>query len=120
MGNAKYKQSHKEQGLCVHCPRPALPNRVTCLVCNDKDRKRQKMLFDNNPLKKIEANRKQKVLYVNSNRCISCGAPLGEQDEGCSHCVNCRLHKSIPKLPGCPPVTGKLFENYYEKITSQS
>jgi hypothetical protein len=69
----------------------------------------------NNYAKVLEANRKTKQRYRETNRCQSCGAPLGEQDEGRSHCMNCR-DRAFRAILGGPPVRGKLLENYYKDI----
>ncbi len=35
MGDAAYKQSHQERGLCVDCNEYALPYKIRCKKCND-------------------------------------------------------------------------------------
>ena len=119
MGDAAYKKRHKEQGLCVDCSRPAIPGRIRCLIHNENSRLQSYKWFQNNYAKVLETNRKTKQRYRETNRCVSCGTPLGEQDEGCSHCVNCR-DKSFQALLSRPPVSGGLLEDYYKKIAEQS
>lgn len=121
MGNAKYKREHREQGLCLNCSRPALPGRVCCIVCNETDRVNfhKWLAKPGNYERKQEQNRKQRKLYRETNRCIHCGAPLGEQDEGRVCCMNCR-DGTFTAIPNQPPISGELLENYYKKIAEQS
>jgi len=121
MGNNSYKKKHKEQGLCRDCPRPAIPGRQHCMICSEKDRShyREWLKKPGNYQRKYEANKKLKALYKKTNRCHICGAPLGEQDEGRVTCMNCRDRK-IHSMPKYGPIGGKLLENYYKEIASQS
>jgi hypothetical protein len=117
MGNNAYKQKHREQGLCVDCSRPVLPGQTKCIIHNEKSRARTYRHYQKNHDKVLESNRKIKQRYRDANRCPSCGAPLGEQDEDCSHCVNCR-DGSFQAILGHSPVSGELLETYYKKIAS--
>ena len=119
MGNAAYKKKHKELGLCVDCGRPALPGFVRCIIHNENNRAQCYKWFQNNYDKILERNRKTKQIYRDTNRCCSCGTPLGEQDEGRSHCINCR-DKSFQAILGHPPISAGTLEDYYKKIAEQS
>ena len=121
MGNAKYKQKQKDQGLCRDCSRPALPLRLHCIIHNEKYRLRYQRWIKKpgNYQRQCESVKKQKELYRKTNRCVGCSAPLGEQDKGCIHCVNCR-DRSVYSIPKYGPIAGRLLENYYKKIASQS
>jgi len=117
MGDAKYKQRHKEQGLCKDCSRPALPMRSYCIIHGEKYNLRFKEWMKNPAHYKShhETLKKIRQLYRDTNRCIVCSAPLGEQDEGYVTCMNCRdvTFKTIPKYS---PIAGGLLENYYKEI----
>ena len=119
MGDNAYKQKHKEQGLCVDCSRPALPGRIKCIIHSETSRMQNYKYVHNNYAKVLETNRKQKQIYRDTNRCPSCGAPLGEQDEGRAHCMNCR-DRAFQAIPKYSPVSGELLEDYYKKIAEQS
>jgi hypothetical protein len=64
---ARYRQRHRELGLCILCANPARPGKATCAACTDKDR----------------AGKAARRQYRLENRlCVVCGLPLGEQDAG--------------------------------------
>ena len=117
MGNAKYKQKHKEQGLCRDCSRPAIPMRAHCMICNEKYRlhNHKNNFTKEQYAKRLQATREHKKRYRETNRCPQCSAPKGEQDEGFISCVNCRLnlHSSYS------PVMGKPLEDYYKSVAEQ-
>ena len=115
MGDNAYKKRHKDQGLCVDCGRPALPKRIRCIIHNRIHNAKNYEWMHKDYGKVLEANRKQKQIYRDTNRCPSCGAPLGEQDEGYRHCMNCR-DESFKAILGGPPIRGKLLEAYHKKI----
>ena len=119
MGNAKYKQKHKEQGLCVDCSRPALPFRVHCIIHNENRRQYMENEFKKDPVRQHKLNRKTKQRYRETNRCTACSAPLGEQDEGKTHCMNCR-DRAFQAIPRHSPVGGALLEDYYKEAAKQS
>ena len=121
MGNAKYKQKHREQGLCVDCSRPALPFRIHCIIHNEKVRVRTKEWLEKpgNRERRVKSVRKLRQLYRDTNRCCKCSAPLGEQDEGYMTCVNCR-DSAVQVIPKSQPISGGLLENYYKTIASAS
>jgi len=118
MGNAAYKQRHKEQGLCRDCSRPALPMRLHCIIHNEHYRK---YIKDKNKIPEIhaillESSRKLKEKYRKTNRCPKCSAPLGEQDKGYVTCINCRIRLHS----GYSHIAGVLLEDYYKKVAVQS
>ena len=121
MGNAKYKQKHREQGLCQDCSRRVVPFQNRCIIHGERVK-----LYTRRWLKRpgkyqdhLEKARKLKQLYRDTNRCYKCSAPLGEQDEGYKTCVNCSdsTFKAIRKGS---PIAGGLLENYYKAIASKS
>jgi len=120
MGNAKYKQSQKDKGLCRDCPRPVLPGRAHCIIHNEKYRLYAEKCgkIPEKYQRQYERVRKQKELYRKTNRCPSCSAHLGEQDEGHINCVNCRsrCYYNISKYG---PIAGRLLENYHKAIAEQ-
>ena len=117
MGIAKYKQKQKDQGLCRDCPRPTLPGRVHCIIHNEKYRlyAQEHLKEPGNYQRQYESNKKLKALYKKTNRCPNCSAPLGEQDEGCVCCVNCR-DRNVYRVPKYSPIAGRLLENYHKAI----
>jgi len=119
MGNNAYKRKHIEQGLCTDCSRPAIPGQRRCMIHYLKLRESVSKWNKEHHSRLIELRRKWKQIYRDTNRCTSCGAPLGEQDEGHVKCVNCRDRK-VKAIPRRQILTEKYFEDYYKKIASQS
>ena len=87
----RYKLQHKKQGLCVDCPRKALPGRIRCLKCiiNHNSYKRD-------PIKRQKKDRELKEYRIKNNLCPCCGGPFGPMDEGKKTCMNCRQHITRP------------------------
>lgn len=91
VGDARYKQRHKEQGLCVDCSNPVVPGFIWCASCREKNRIKVNEWNSKNK-NKIKIYRKKRKLYRIANRlCSECGDILGEQDDGYKQCINCRL-----------------------------
>ena len=85
MGNAKYKNSHKQLGLCTDCSEPVFANGTRCL----------KHLRTHREYGRSEVNRKRdrlvKQRYKDSGRCPTCGKPLDiDADKNHVKCINCR------------------------------
>ena len=119
MGDAAYKKRHKEQGLCVDCSRPAIPGQLRCIIHARNIQYFCARWCSKNREKKNKYWRNKRAEYKKEGRCVTCGAPLGEQDEGRTHCVNCRDRK-LRIIPKCKPVGGELLEDYYEEVAKKS
>ena len=98
MGNNKYKQRHKDLGLCVNCSEPKHRENQLCLK-HIRSRKisnytcRMKYILKNRELIK-----RQKERYRNEGRCITCSAPLDvDADNGHVNCTNCRHNIHTPR-----------------------
>ena len=98
MGDAAYRQMHKDKGLCISCPRPALPNQVRCLQCSENNRLNYLKYYRENP-KELERLRRKQQTRRETNRCIACGAPLIYEDIIDNHvkCMNCREELHSPR-----------------------
>jgi len=91
VGDNSYKKRHKEQGLCVDCSRPSLPNNTRCAVHSYFHSVTNKNFYNKNREKEIIRHRKAVLQYKENNRCPRCSAPLDEDaDNGYITCVNCR------------------------------
>lgn len=103
MGNAKYKQSHKEKGLCVSCSRKAIPGMVLCAVHSESQRQRDLKRYWNNH--EYEKNRllNDKRRRRKEGRCTMCGKPLNDEEN--IVCINCSQDNFRPQ--GLP-----LFQGY--------
>ena len=65
-------------GLCGLCyKRPSIGGKKHCKRCGDYRAKKQK-----------EKNIKKRKRYLEQHRCLSCSAPLEEEDT--RYCFNCR------------------------------
>ena len=60
----KYKQKHKDLGLCENCSRPIFEGRKRCKNCTNKDRKYHALHS-----KKL----KQEILDAYGGKCKCCG-----------------------------------------------
>ena len=120
MGDAAYKKRHKEQGLCVDCNRPAIPGQIRCMVHARYHNETFPKYYAQNRdaiTSRIKRNREQ---YIKDGRCQMCSAPLGEQDEGMTCCVNCRDRQMRMAIRNRQPISGAVLENYYKKVAEQS
>jgi len=63
----RYKQRHRELGLCVDCSRPAVPGKALCEVhiATRKERDGRAVIY-----------------RIENGLCSLCGHPLGAQDSG--------------------------------------
>lgn len=90
MGDKKYKDKHRELGLCTDCSEPAMKDNTRCINHRWSRRK-----SDREHYKKVaEERRKQrKVKYeeMKAERlCVDCAKPLRE-DETSIRCFNCYI-----------------------------
>ena len=95
MGNAKYKQEHREWGLCTDCSEPVYMGKSRCLkhlrshVSADALYERLTCKRD---YKQRREDRKKKGL------CPKCGVKLDpDADHGMLNCMNCRDHLWIER-----------------------
>jgi len=114
----KWRQEHKEKGLCLYCSSPALGGHVSCekhlkanRISGLKHYAKCKMAFRcvvcGKPHGKpgyyclcekcLEKNRKYKKTkrdeWRKAGRCITCGRPLEpEADENYKSCSSCRTY----------------------------
>ena len=89
MGNAKYKKSHRDKGLCEDCSRPALYPFLFCAI-HKKTRQQRHRRYDPIQIKKRR----------DEGRCVGCGRDLEpDMDEGNTHCIFCRERKTWRLLP---------------------
>jgi NADH pyrophosphatase NudC (nudix superfamily) len=85
MGDRAYKESHKRQGLCTDCFRPARVGKTRCLIHTQR-------LYKWNRTEKAKIIQQQKKKYRRENGyCLICGKKLDpDADEGKLTCINCR------------------------------
>jgi hypothetical protein len=100
MGDNKYKQRHRDLGLCVDCSEPVYPDNARCL----KHLRKRNAYAAWHYLENIEDYQKRhKIIKANriKNRCCrECSAPLDpDADAGNLTCCNCiegiRTERSI-------------------------
>lgn len=92
MGNNKYKQRHREMGLCSCCSEPVVPGMSYCKKHLKTHYISDRIYVDNNPEKIRIANMAKKEKARKEGRCRDCGKPLdSEIDEGKKLCLNCRI-----------------------------
>jgi len=94
VGNQKYKQKHRELGLCVDCSRPVHPGYIRCGIHAHSMRvaTRNYYLKNRDTIKK--RIRELKKRYKKDKRCPACSIPLLADDikAGYITCENCRMH----------------------------
>jgi len=62
-----------------------------CPRCIGKNREKTARYYRAHVKEKQAYNKRQYEIYKAGGRCITCSAPLCEEDEGHVKCVNCRL-----------------------------
>lgn len=91
MGNSDYKQRHREQGLCVDCPLPAMPGHIRCVEHLHSHAVRKRIARSRDP---VEYRKKWRRIYIQrkkDGRCPKCGnVKEYDVDEGFIVCQNCR------------------------------
>ena len=90
MGNAKYKQKHKELGLCCDCSEPVAIAGY-CLKHYWNKVLRIRHYSQDHSLEARERARRWRHKMEDESRCNHCGCPLIE-GEG-KRCVNCATIK---------------------------
>jgi hypothetical protein len=84
-----YQRRHKEAGLCVNCPRPAIPNQIHCLRCTEYRSKQKKQRRLEHPEVMAVIDRKKVQDRMDKSLCTTCGGP--KDDPQWHKCINCRL-----------------------------
>lgn len=79
--NRKWYETHKKQGLCVNCGKPAQIGFIKCEACREKDSKRYKERY----AKRLEAS-----------MCTQCGTK--KAIEGSKLCAECKEKKNKDSL----------------------
>jgi hypothetical protein len=82
-GVDKYKHKHFKQGLCICCPRPAVPGKLLCKRCAEVHRKSS-----------ARSNKKYYQQRKDNRLCVRCGTPLiaGEKSV-CTTCASSELRR---------------------------
>lgn len=97
MGNNKYKNEHKENGLCVDCFRRAVVG-SRCAIHSEHLRIACKRWYQNNRERVLAQKRKAKEQRRNFRRCFTCGSLMHpEMDAGRANCITCRQHIQAPR-----------------------
>jgi len=87
-------ERRKSEGLCAFCGTNAIATKISTLACVNCLYKRAQM----NKMSRlkhysscIRKDRDMKIAYLESNRCIRCGAPLiGDETRYCLWCMSGR------------------------------
>jgi protein-arginine kinase activator protein McsA len=91
VGNAKYKQRHRELGLCVDCSEPAYPENSRCLKHGRNRNAYTARHYLENLEHYQETYKRIKDNRIKDGRCAGCSAPLDpDADKDRVNCVNCR------------------------------
>lgn len=91
-----YQHRHRDKGLCVVCQRPAIPGRVRCAFHLREQAELYRSRYRRDHKKERERLDALRERYAEEGRCIKCGAPMVEEDEGHSTCMNCRQEIHVP------------------------
>ena len=84
----KYRIKHKKAGICVDCPKPAMPGKILCHACSKRHRTKG---LEMDPIRRI----KRSI----DKRCKRCGAPLDPDADGdFKTCINCRERTNYAKI----------------------
>jgi len=101
MGNQKYKQAHREAGLCVYCSKPVHPGRSKCLthirthaINTKRNRKKRGESY-------LQSERDRKELRRQQGLCTACGAPT---DGKHVTCFNCRDEFFYERFENATPI----------------
>jgi len=95
----RYRLKHREKGLCVGCPNPAIIGQVLCVKCSEKRIARHKRSMQDPAFVESERQRSQtrREQMKEGGRCHKCGAPLGNDKGEFSTCMNCRQKAYLPR-----------------------
>ena len=98
MARARYRARHKAQGLCLECPRPALPGKTLCGYHAMKGSMQNRLYRQRHYLKIKECEIKNRQYSKDNHLCIYCGAPFKEDWETLS-CPNCSTETRFSPKP---------------------
>jgi len=101
MGSQKYKQLHRELGLCTNCSRPVHPGYSMCLThlrSHSKNIRKDRLELGGVYLQ-YEQNRKK--LRRQQGLCPACGAPA---EDGYITCLNCRERLFFERFENAAPI----------------
>jgi hypothetical protein len=91
MGNQKYKQKHRELGLCVDCSEKVYPDHSRCLVHMRSNARYSAKYYQDHLEHYREIHKKIKANRTRDGCCKDCSAPLDlDADAGFINCMNCR------------------------------
>ena len=88
MGDKKYKQAHREKGLCQNCSEPVYPGHTMCLEHMRSHNESVKKCYAKNREVYLQKHLERKELRRQTGLCSMCGAPL--EDDRFRSCCNCR------------------------------
>jgi len=97
MGDKKYRDKHRELGLCIECSNPVWNGRARCINHLESSRIRSLTYRKRHPERSRETQRKKKEKYKLQNRCPDCGRPLLAEDLSLGYicCEDCRARKGV-------------------------
>ena len=91
MGDNKYKQKHRELGLCLDCSEPVYRFGQWCLKHTRSHMKSMKAGRIRHYEKYMARDKLKKQRYRDNGRCTTCSVSLDpDADAGFITCVNCR------------------------------
>jgi len=91
MGRNKYKKWHREQGICVDCPKKVFPGRIRCLEHLSKRQIMAKNYYKRHRQLICDNAAKERQRRKDSGLCISCSNQKENGiDDGYTECQNCR------------------------------
>ena len=86
MGNAKYKQKHKELGLCVNCSNPIVHGETRCAECSYNHNIACKKYYYKYHALQLQKAKEKKEKLKEQNRCPVCCGPNDTDSVCCSSC----------------------------------
>ena len=97
MGDKKYKQRHRELGLCIDCPDPVYPGRTRCLKHLRTNNVGSTAWQKRNSDYYLAYQRENKEQRRREGLCPMCGGPRDNLNK--ISCVNCREHLYRERYP---------------------
>jgi hypothetical protein len=90
----RYKEKHKALGLCIDCSNEAMPGRLRCVCCGDRENKNGKRLRRLYPEKMRAKDQRIRQKRLALGLCPNCGGLRDEPSK--KTCINCRLEIHTP------------------------
>jgi len=87
----QWENSHRENGLCIHCNQPQIKDSIYCFFHLYKVRLRSRKSYrkpENLERKRIYGKTRKDRLK-SENKCVSCSMPLDEESRMGILCLNC-------------------------------